>query len=56
MSAAVEDFDELNEQDEDVFEEEDVIDTEDLEEVEELPAENMFFQKVRMWRKSLLIG
>ena len=31
MNAAVEDFDELNEQEEDVFEEEDAIDTEDLE-------------------------
>jgi len=46
MNAAVEDFDELNEQEEDIFEEEDAIDTEDLEEVEELPAEKKQIQEL----------
>ena len=45
MSAAIEDQDELNEQDEDFFEEEDALDTEDIEE-EELPAEKKQIQEL----------
>jgi len=45
MSAAIEDQDELNEQDEDFFEEEDALDTEDIEE-EELPTEKKQIQEL----------
>jgi DNA-directed RNA polymerase subunit K/omega len=45
MSAAIEDQDELNEQDEDFFEEEDALDTEDIEE-EEIPTEKKQIQEL----------
>jgi DNA-directed RNA polymerase I, II, and III subunit RPABC2 len=46
MSAAIDDFDELNEQDEDVIEEEEVEDTDLLEEGDELPAEKKPLQEL----------